>query len=266
MILDTEIQYLPKCIKNSVMRSLEYNTPIWLAASFLALTLGTFSDGITVMKNNKIMGYFGSKALLEFVMQNPTSLALKENLVEDLPTESDLPIFSPSNTLRDIFVMWKKSGFAYSVVQDGDKFSSVSINSMLGFIELYDLPNTISEIPKKTTITYNNDDTVKTVLDKMFKHKVRRLLLEGSAEVLSDRVIVDAVCNEFDFLRNTPDFLSIKAKSFTPRKAREIAQDFKITGVAHDLLNENHYTTISNGQLISPWDIILKFFEIMDRK
>lgn len=266
MILDTKIQYLPKCIKNPVMRSLESNTPIWLAASFLALTLGTFSDGITVMKNNKIMGYFGSKALLEFVIRNPTSLALKENLVEDLPTESDMPIFSPSNTLRDIFAMWKKSGFAYSVVQDGDKFSSVSINSMLGFIELYDLPNTISEIPKKTTITYNNDDTVKTVLDKMFKHKVRRLLLEGSTEVLSDRVIVDAICNEFDFFRNTPDFLSIKAKSLNTRKMIEINRDSKITNVARNMLRENHYVAISNGQIISPWDIVSKFFEIIDGK
>ncbi|WP_158641222.1 CBS domain-containing protein [Candidatus Nitrosopumilus salarius] len=248
------------------MRSLESDTPVWLSSSFLALTLNTFSDGITILENNKIIGYFASRQLLEFIIKNPTSLALKEKTVKDLPKRDRFVVFSSRNTLRDILNEWKKSRFAYSAIQDGDKFSSISINSMLGLVDLYDLPNTISEIPKKPTITYSNDDTVIAVLDKMFHHKVRRLVLENTADVLSDRIIVGAICDEFDFLRKTPNFLSVKAKSFNPKTAREIHPDSKITDVAHNMLNENHYAAISNGQIISPWDIITKFFEVMDGK
>jgi len=265
MILDTKIQHLPICIRNPVMRTLEYDTPLWLSCSFLALTLSTFSDGITIMKNNKIVGFFGGKSLLEFVLQNPTSFALKEKVVQDLPIQVNLAIFSSGNTLRDLFVEWKKSGFAYSVIQDGDLHYLISVNSMLRFIELFDLPNTIAEIPKKTTVTYNNDDTIKTVLDKMFQHKVRRILHEGSTDVLSDRIIIDAICNEFDFFRNTPDFLSIKAKSLHAKKASELKLESKITDVARNMLKEDNYAAILNGQMISPWDIIFKFFEIMDK-
>jgi len=218
------------------------------------------------MEKNEIIGYFGSKQLLEFVMKNPTSSALKNNTVKNLPQKDHFLVFSPSNTLRDIFNEWKKSEFAYSLIQDGDKLSSVSVLSILEFINLYDLPNEISEIPKKDVITYDNDDTVNIILDKMFQHHVRRLMLKDSTDVLSDRVIVDAICNDFDFLRKTPDFLSIKAKSFNLRKTNEISTNSKIVEVAHNMLKENHYVAISNGQIITQWDIVSKFFEIIDGK
>ncbi len=266
MILDTKIQDLPKSIQNIPIRTLESDTPVWLSVAFFALYMGTFSDGIAITENKKLVGYFGSKQVIEYLQEQPTSPALMEKTIKDLPKRDHFVFFSTSNTLSDIFNEWKKSGFAYSAIQNGEEYSAISINSMLGFIELYDLPNKISEIPKKETVTYSNNDTVSAIFDKMLQHKYRRLVLEGTTDVLSDRIIIDAICNEFDYLKKTPDFLSIKAKSFNAKKAMEITQDSKITDVAHDMLRDNHPMMISDGQIITPWDIVVQFFKVMDGK
>ena len=266
MILDTKIQDLPKSIQNIPIRTLESDTPVWLSVAFFALYMGTFSDGIAITENKKLVGYFGSKQVIEYLQEQHTSSALMEKTIKDMPKRDHFVFFSTSNTLSDIFNEWKKSGFAYSAIQNGEEYSTISINSMLGFIELYDLPNKISEIPKKDTITYSNNDTVSVIFDKMLQHKCRRLVLEGTTDVLSDRIIIDAICNEFDYLKKTSDFLSIKAKSFNAKKAMEIAQDSKITDVAHNMLMENHPMIISDGQIITPWDIVVQFFEAMDGK
>jgi hypothetical protein len=265
MILDTKIQDLPKSIRSVPIRELESDTKLWVATTFLATAMGTFSDGITIMENNKRIGYFGSKQLLEYLQKYPISSTLVEKMVKDLP-KRDLTYFSTSDTLSDIFNEWKRTRFAYSVIQDNEHFFAISIRSMLAFVELYDLPNKISEIPKKDIITYNNDDTIKTIFDKMFQYKCRRLVHEHTLDVLSDRIIIDDICGEFDYLKNIPDFLQIKAKSFNAKKTKEITQNSKITDVAHEMLREEHPIMISERQIISPWDVVLKFFEAIDKK
>ena len=116
---------------------------------------------------------------------------------------------------------------------------------------------TVSGIPKKRIVTFNDDHTVKDIITSMFENKTRKLVLQNTTSFINDRIIIEKIVRELNYLRNVKDFLNMKVTIFKLENAKTISEDRSIqeaSKIMYDMLSPY---LIVKDQVISPWDIVM---------
>jgi hypothetical protein len=116
---------------------------------------------------------------------------------------------------------------------------------------------TISELPKKKIVKFKMSDTINSIISLMLKNKTRKVLLENTNRFISDRIIIEKIAADLNYLRDANNFLDLPAVGFSLEYAKVISKDIKINELASIMFGMMHPYVIFKDQVISPWDICL---------
>lgn len=250
-------ELLPRSLLSSPSVSVEYDNKIWMASVLLIHYLESFTDSLVVTKNTLPIGVLGGKDIIENLIKNPTSEFFDAKIVQEL-MHKEIHIVTKNTTLYDLLNSWKNSRRAFSIIKNSiGGYSSISARTILEIGIRCKTSMKLSDLPQKTPITFNENDSIGDIMQLMLKHGTRKLLLENTNYFISDRIIIEKISRDLDYLREKDDFLSTPAKLFNLSQAKIISNDLSLPKVYDIMFGLLHPHMIHNGQVLSPWDLCI---------
>lgn len=258
MIADRMLRdLLPVSLTSVPCVSIQKQAKIKEAISLLIPYLESMADSLVVTGDkNEPIGIVGGKEIVEKVLAN-SSRSIFDDSIEKIMSGTITRV-SGTTTVRDTVEDWKRSGRAFSIIPNAiGGFSIISARKMLeiGKIAMTDMR--ISELPKKKIHTFTTNSTVNEIISIMLKNKTRKILLENSNQFISDRIIIEKVATDLDYLRNTNNFLELPVTGFSLEYAKVITKDIMVNELASIMSGMQHPYAVFRDQVISPWDICL---------
>ena len=248
---------LPLSLTNTPCVSVQKQSKVQEAVALLIPYLESMTDSLIVTNgDNKPLGIVGGREILERVLSNP-SFDLFQSKVESVMSTQITKVLGTTK-LKDVIEEWKKTGRAFSIIPNLiGGYSAISARKLLEVGKSSMTEMTISEIPKKRPITFKVGATVNDIINMMLKHKTRKLLLENSNQFISDRIIIEKIVTDFNYLKNTNNFLDLPVVDFGLEYAKIITKDLNINELSSIMFGMMHPYVVFKDQAISPWDICL---------
>jgi hypothetical protein len=91
----------------------------------------------------------------------------------------------------------------------------------------------------------------------MLKNKTRKLLLENTNQFVSDRIIIEKIASDLNYLRIGGNFLEMPVTGFGLEYAKVLTKDIMVNELASIMFGMQHPYAVFRDQVISPWDICL---------
>jgi len=104
-------------------------------------------------------------------------------------------------------------------------------------------------------ITFQPDDSLKVIVDSMFEHNTRKLLLEYSGQYISDRLILKEISNVLKFQPNIENLLEIPVSQVELDDVAVIKEDLNLNQLCEKMQIMDHPYVIYKDISITPWDI-----------
>lgn len=248
---------LPLSLMTAPCVSIQKQSKIQEAVGLLIPYLESMTDSLIVTNgDNKPLGIVGGREIIERVLSNPSS-NLFESTVESVMS-SQITKVSGTTKLKDVIEEWKKTGRAFSIIPNLiGGYSVISARKLLEVGKSSMTEMTISDLPKKKIITFKVDATVNSVMNLMLKNKTRKLLLENSNQFISDRIIIEKIATDLNYLKNIDNFLDLPIIDFDLEYAKIITKDLKINELSSIMFGMMHPYVVFRDKVISPWDICL---------
>lgn len=156
------------------------------------------------------------------------------------------------------FLKWKKTRRAFSIIPNHlGGYSAISGRKLLeiGANCITDL--TISEFPTKNVITFEKDNSIKEIIQLMLNNNTRKLLLKDTNYFISDRLLIQSIAKDFNFLRDVK-FLERKfEESFKLEEAMKISKDLNLAELSKMMYVMSHPYVIYQDRVITPWDVCM---------
>lgn len=251
-------ELLPLSFTNTPAVSIRKENKVWVATGMLIHYLESFTDSLVVTdKDEKPVGVIGGREIIENIAKNPTSDFFDNTTVEQI-TDKNLVILSETSSLGELLDKWKQTRRAFSIIPNKiGGYSAISGKKLLeiGINCVTDL--TISDLPKKDVVYFEQNSTLKDIIDLMLEKNTRKLLLKNTTSFISDRLIIQYVAQEFDFFRNAK-FLDRKiVESFKLEDAKKISKNLNLNELSKIMFTSSHPYVIYQEQVITPWDICM---------
>ncbi len=248
---------LPDSLYKSPAVSIRLTDTVGEAATLLSHYLESFTDSLVVIKDESPVGVIGGIELLNGVLKNPTSDFFDNTSVSKIMNEK-LTIITKQTRLSDLLKQWQETRRAFAIISNPfSGYSAVSARKILEIAIMYGDVMTISEIPKKRAITFNNNYTVRDIITSMFENKTRKLILEHTSSFISDRIIIEKIVKELNHLHNIKGFLDMKASIFKLENAKVISENSSIQQASKIMYEMLSPYLMANDQAISPWDVVM---------
>lgn len=258
-MLDISIEEIFKKLAIRPIREINQNDEMWIAAGYLITSLNSFSDGLIVMDGKTPMGTFGGKAFLKKLVKNPTYSFFKDTKTKEIISASP-KVFPITTLLSEIIEYWINTKIAFSIIDHNGVLFALSIRNILFLIAEMNLLQKLSELPKKKIITYNSNDSINDVINKMFENNVRRLQLEGTHQLLSDRTILENICTDMNYLKYSTNFLELKSNVLSTENPDIISKDISVSELAEKLKDTLHPFVIYDDSIVTPWDLLMSAY------
>ena len=214
---------LPYSLFGTPIATVSKQDKIWTATAMLRFFLESLTDQLVVMDKKEPCGLIGGYDIINNVLKNP-SFDLFENETVDKIMYDEFLLSSDSTKISELLQKWRQSRRAFSIIQNNSHFFAVSIRTLLGVYPFLDTDLTIHDIPKKNTIHYAKDQSVREILNLMLQNKTRRLVLENTQLYISDRIIIEKISTDLNYLYMIDDFLDMNCSIFQPAQAKIISQ------------------------------------------
>jgi hypothetical protein len=114
-----------------------------------------------------------------------------------------------------------------------------------------------SSLSKSKIVTFQPNDTLGKLINKMFENKTRKLVLENSNQFVSDRLILAEISRILKFERNVESFLDIPAKQLRLDYAKTITEDLPFDYLCSLMNKMEHPYFLYKDTAITPWDVCL---------
>lgn len=244
--------HVPTVSKND---TLDYVLPI------LVHNLDSFSDGVVITKDGKIfskpLGMIGGKDILENLMKNHTSDFFSKTAAFDIMYR-DVIIASEKTMFFDLLDEMTKARRAFAVLKSlhFDDHFSISARSFLEIGAELDSKITPSDIPSKEIITFSGDETVRDVITSMIDNKVRRLLLDDTNSLISDRHILEHLVHNPEFIKDIDKFLEMKSSFLQTGLIERFPEHIPIKTLCKVMYTMPFPCALCGGIMVTPWDII----------
>ncbi|MDP3780574.1 MAG: CBS domain-containing protein [Nitrosopumilaceae archaeon] len=248
---------LPLSLESTPCVSIRRENKVWVAASMLIHYLESFTDSLVVTDDeSKPLGIVGGKEVLENILKNPSSAFFDDTVVEDI-MDKNVDIISKEITLKDLLQRWTQTRRAFSILPNRFKgYSAISARKLLEIGANCETEMTVSELPKKKITTFTYNDTLKDIINSMFENKTRKLVFKNTSSFISDRIIIEYVVRELNYLRQIDYFLDLKFEEpFRLAEAKTITENMKIPEISKIMFGMLHPLAIYHDQVISPWDL-----------
>lgn len=246
---------LPYSLCGTPVASISKQDRVWTATAMLRFFLESLTDQLVVMDNKSPCGLVGGYDIISNVLKNP-SFDLFENETVGKIMHEEFLLVSESTKVSELLQKWRQSKRAFSIIHQDSRFFAVSIRTILGVYPFLDTDLTTHDIPKKKTVHYSKDQSVKEILNLMLQNKTRRLVLEGTQSYISDRIIIEKISTNLNYLYGINDFLDMSCSIFQPAHAKIIPSHIPIQKLCETLYTTDHPYVIKDDQVFSPFDII----------
>lgn len=249
---------LPLSLMTTPCVSIERKNNVREAVGLLVPYLESMSDSLVVTGDeNQPIGIIGGREVIEKALANPTSITFDETTAESIMS-TNITKLSGTTKLKEIIEQWKQTGRAFSIIPNAlGGYSAISARKLLEVGKTSMTEMTISELPKKKIVTFKMDATVNEIINLMLKNKTRKLLLENTNQFISDRIIIEKIAMDLNYLRDTNNFLDLPIVGFNLEYAKVISKDIKINELASIMFGMMHPYVTFRDQVVSPWDICL---------
>ncbi len=248
---------LPLSLTNTPCVSVQKQSKVEEAIGLLIPYLESMTDSLVVTgSKNEPIGIVGGREIIEGIYTTP-SKRLFDNTVEKIMS-AKLTRVSGTTKLKEVIEEWKETGRAFSIILNAvGGYSAISARKLLevGKISMTDMR--ISDLPKKKMTTFRMDSTVNEIISLMLKHSTRKLLLENTNQFISDRIIIEKIATDLNYLRDTTDFLDLPIIGFGLEYAKVISKDIMVNELSSIMSGMMHPYAVFRDQAISPWDICL---------
>jgi predicted transcriptional regulator len=231
---------------------------VWVATEMCVQYLESTVDSI-VIRNDDLtpVGIVGGYDLLNHIRKNPTRDFQYENKVSEIMYD-ELPIVEKETRFKDLMEKWKTSRRAFAITPNSFQgYSPISARKMLEVGIKCQSNISISSIPKKNIITFGLDDSLGNIIDLMFEHNTRKLMLEYSDQFISDRIILEEISKMLKFHPDIENFLDIPVSQIELQKATILKDDLNLNQICLMLYKMDHPYLIYKDISVSPWDICL---------
>jgi len=245
-------ELLPETLTYSLCIHIEKDKQVWVVAGMLAQYLESATDSVLVLEKEKPVGVVGGKEIMENILKNPTQSLFFENKVEDI-MESHPLMVSGGTKYGDLMSEWKKRGRAYAILKnEWNNYSAISAKKILEIGIRCKTNLSISDLPKKSPITFKKDDIMATIIKSMFENKTRKILLENSNKYINDRIIIETICEKMSFLKDMDYFLNVPANIIDLEEARVLHNDLKINEVSAMMYDMEHPYLLYKDVVVTP--------------
>lgn len=247
---------LPDSLLSSPVVSIGVNDPVTEATNLLSHNLETFTDSLVVVQDDKPVGFVGGADILEEVLHSPNGAFFEKTRIKEI-MHKNLVILDKDTTLGDLLRQWMKTNRAFAIMPNQYcSYSAISARKLLEIGMLCKTKMEIENISKKKIFTFKKDQTVKEIISAMFKNRTRKLILEGTSQFISDRIIIQKISQDLNCLHDVDNFLEIKCSEFRLDKAK-VASGKILLEEASKMLYEmqSPYLLYEEG-VLTPWDII----------
>ena len=251
-------QMLSDSLTNTPCVYLNQEREVWVATEMCVQYLESSVDSI-VIRNDDLtpVGIVGGYDLLNHIRKNPTRDFQYEHKVKEIMFE-ELPVVEKETRFKDLMERWKHSRRAFAITPNSFQgYSPISARKMLEVGIKCQSNTSISSIPKKKIITFGLDDSLGKIIDLMFEHNTRKLLLEYSDQFISDRIILEEISKMLKFQPDVENFLDIPVNQIDLQKATILKEDMNLNQISLMLYKMDHPYLIYKDISVSPWDICL---------
>ena len=227
-----------------------------MAIEMCAQYLESSVDAIVVVNQNNPIGTIGGREILSHFRKNTIPDSYFRTKIEDI-FFNYFPQIAEKTRFDDLINKWKSTGRAFSVIsnQKGDYFS-ISSRKMLEIGKRYKSGISVSSIPKKKIVTFKEDESLGDILNKMFKHHIRRLVLENSNQFISDRIILGEISMILKY-QDLDNLLDIPINQFKFEYTKEITTDLTLNQICLIMDKMDHPCILYQDSIVTPWDICL---------
>ncbi|HEY7108239.1 MAG TPA: CBS domain-containing protein [Nitrososphaeraceae archaeon] len=248
------------------------DTPFPQLATYLATGHQVLVDGLIVAEDRKLIGMIGGKEILEFLVSSANS----NNNDFMRITASDIMISDASavnidSSLDDLLSLFEKTKFGFAPITIKDSLiGSIGIRDLLPLILEANLSTPIKEI-ESPVCRLGGDETLKNSIESMLKNRIRNLVFPGSDyphNRNADFIINDRKVLEFIFSYEGKKIISgedwptpldrIKVNSLDMIPASYVSQSETVSKAAKLLSSIYTPALLSENNIITPWDIVMK--------
>jgi predicted transcriptional regulator len=231
---------------------------VWVATEMCVQYLESNVDSI-VIRNDDLtpVGIVGGYDLLNHIRKNPTRDFQYENKVKEIMYDA-LPIVEKETRFKDLMEKWKHSRRAFAITPNSFQgYSPISARKMLEVGIKCHSNVSMSSMPKKKIVTFGLDNSLGKIIDLMFEHNTRKLLLEYSNQFISDRIILEEISKMLKFHPDIENFLDIPVSKIELQEVTVLKEDVNLNQMCLMLYKMDHPYLIYKDISVSPWDICL---------
>ncbi len=201
------------------------------------------------------IGIVGGYDLLNHIRANPTRDSQFETKVKEIMFK-DLLIVEKTTPFKDLMEKWTASRRAFAIIPNAFQgYSPISARKMLEIGIKCKTDISISSMPKKKMITFEPDDSLKTIVDLMFEHNTRKLLLEYSNQFISDRLVLKEISKLLKFQPDVDNFLEIPVNQMELDDVTIVKEDLGLNQLCRKMYKMDHPYVIYKDISVTPWDI-----------
>lgn len=228
---------------------------VWTASILLRFFLESSTDQILVIDNKQPSGLVGGYDIIRGILEDPDSDFFDGKTVGQIMYRQ-LDLVNTTTKITEVLRKWRQSRRAFSIIRKGSNLSALSIRMLLDVYPFLDTALTIQDIPKKKLVYYDKEQSVRDILNLMLQNKTRRLVLKGTLSFISDRIIIEHLITNLNYLHDIADFLEMDSSIFSPSSIKSIPENTTIQKLCQILHAMDHPYVASSDQVFSPFDII----------
>lgn len=251
-------ELFPKTLTDTACAYIDKGREVWVATEMCAQYLESAVDSIVVLDNDDIpVGIVGGYDILDHLRKNPSRDLQYKTRVEEIMFK-DVPEVEKETKLVDLIEKWKNTRRAFAIIaNESEKYSPISARKMIEIGMKCNTDISISTMPKKEIITFQPDDSLGRVIDLMFTHKTRKLLLKNSNQYISDRLILGEISRVLKFQKNTENLLDIPANQLKLEYVKTVTDDLKFDQLCSIMEKMEHPYVMYKDKPLSPWDVCI---------
>lgn len=251
-------QAFQKRLTNTPCVYINLSREVWVATEMCAQYLESVIDSLVVRNDqHEPVGIVGGYDILDTIRKNSSRDFQYEHKVEDIMFK-DFLIVEKNTKISDLVEKWKQTRRAFAITKnDFGGFSPISVRKMLELGVRIKTDKTISSLPPKNIVTFEADESLGSVLEKMFKNNTRKLLLEYSNKFISDRLILQEISNVLKFRTDIDDLLEIPVKEIELQETKTLKTDLRLDQLCSLMYEMEQPYVVYKDITVSPWDVTL---------
>ncbi len=249
-------QIFPDSLTDTPCVYLNKEREVYIATEMCVQYLESSVDSIVIRDDaNNPIGLVGGYDLLNHIRANPTRDSQYATKVQEIMSKN-LLIVEKEITYNDLMEKWKASRRAFAIIQNSFQgYSPISARKMLEIGIKCKTSTCISSMPKKKMITFQPDDSLRVIVESMFEHDTRKLLLEYSNQFISDRLILKEISKILKFNPDVDNFLDIPVKQIELDNVTIIKEDLNLNQICSKMYEMDHPYVVYKDISVTPWDI-----------